>query len=82
MIHVQVLFFSVVKERLGQDKYQMDFSEIPTGTDLLNELETRFPALKPFRPFIRLAVNQTYVAENILLADGDEVAIITPVSGG
>jgi molybdopterin converting factor small subunit len=34
------------------------------------------------RAAIRLAVNQTYVPTDTRLHDGDEVALITPVSGG
>ena len=31
---------------------------------------------------LRVAVNQIYVDENHILQDGDEVALISPVSGG
>ena len=30
----------------------------------------------------KIAVNQKYVSSNILLNDGDEVALISPVQGG
>ncbi len=53
-----------------------------TGTDLLDHLEAQYPVLGDYRPVLRLAVNQEYVPETVTLADGDEVALITPVSGG
>ncbi len=35
-----------------------------------------------FRPYIRIAVNEVYADAGFKLHDGDEVAIIPPVSGG
>ena len=40
------------------------------------------PALDSVLRSAVLAVNQEYVTENVALRDGDEVAVIPPISGG
>jgi molybdopterin synthase catalytic subunit len=45
-------------------------------------LVERFPALAPGRPAVRFARNGEYAPAEMQLADGDEVAMIPPVSGG
>lgn len=40
------------------------------------------PAIADFRSTIRLAVNGVYAESDTLIEPGDEVAVITPVSGG
>ena len=56
--------------------------ETPGITRLLDRLEEIHPAVAPFRPVLRLAVNHEYVSESATVEAGDEVALITPVSGG
>ena len=42
-----------------------------------------YPALAPLLPYVRWAVNQRFVSElDYRLEDGDEAALIPPVSGG
>ncbi len=53
-----------------------------TGADLLDALGRSHAAIARHRPVVRLAVNRRYVPTDTALADGDEVALITPVSGG
>jgi molybdopterin converting factor subunit 1 len=79
---VQVLLFSLLKEKLGTSELSLTLDAPATGTDLLDALETRHPAVADHRSSLRLAVNQEYVPTTTRLADGDEVALITPVSGG
>ena len=45
-------------------------------------LVARFPALAPGRPAVRFARNGAYALADTALADGDQVAMIPPVSGG
>lgn len=53
------------------------------GQDELREaLVRRHPGLAPLLDVCRLAVNGAYVPYDHALADGDEVALIPPVSGG
>lgn len=79
---VRVLLFSVLRERVGRREVQLDLPSPATGADLLDNLATRFPAIAAYRPVVRLAVNEVYASESVVLRAGDEVALITPVSGG
>ncbi len=40
------------------------------------------PSLEPLLAHVRFAVNNSYVADDALIAEGDEVALIGLVSGG
>lgn len=82
LIKVRVLLFSVLREKLGRGEVPFQLTGPATGADLLAALAARYPGLEPYRGVIRLAVNEAYAPEHVVLADGDEVALITPVSGG
>lgn len=79
---VRVLFFASLREAVGLGEQTVTLAEPSSGTDLLDVLEAEHPALAPFRRSVRLAVNQRYARGEVMLADGDEVALITPTSGG
>jgi molybdopterin converting factor subunit 1 len=81
-VRLRIMFFSVLREKVGRDVLALSLEGPVRGRDLLDVLQERYPPLCDFRPVVRLAVNQTYSPEDIMLADGDEVALITPVSGG
>ncbi|MCH8147629.1 MAG: MoaD/ThiS family protein, partial [Planctomycetes bacterium] len=50
--------------------------------ELRGELTARFPKIAAALPTVRFAVNQEFVGGDLALKDGDEVAVIPPVSGG
>lgn len=54
----------------------------PTLAELRHMLVETYPALDRALPTMRLAINMSYAADDALLAPGDEVAVIPPVSGG
>jgi molybdopterin synthase sulfur carrier subunit len=79
---IQLKLFSMAKEIAGYGDRTM---ELPSGSHaetVLNMLTDRHPKLSPWRPILRVAVNWEYVDKTYPLQDGDEVAIIPPVSGG
>jgi molybdopterin synthase catalytic subunit len=81
-MRVNVRYFAVVRERLGREG---DTLEIPAAADVRaarEALEALHPQLAPMRRHLRVAVNQSMVADDHRLADGDELAIIPPVAGG
>lgn len=81
-VMLTVLFFSVLREKLGRASMEVSLESGATGVDLLNMLSAAHDVIGTHRSFIRLAVNTAYVSESVTLQHGDEVALITPVSGG
>lgn len=79
---VRVLLFSVLREGVGAGELTVALPAGATGVDLLDRLGAEHPEVARHRPVVRLAVNRRYVPLETGLADGDEVALITPVSGG
>lgn len=82
MITLKILLFSILKEKVGQDTIELKVASSLTGEQLLDKLSSDYDSIGSFRSVIRLAVNESYVHESVELTNGDEVALITPVSGG
>ncbi|MGB3544972.1 MoaD/ThiS family protein [Rubrivirga sp.] len=82
MPSVRVLLFDVLRREIGTNELVLEVAGGATGADLLGELVDAHEPIARHRPTIRLAVNRRYVAFETVLEDGDEVALITPVSGG
>jgi len=81
-IKVRIRFLGPVKDLIDCEERFLDLpqgSSVSTATEVLVKL---FPALKDRLPHYRFAVNYEYASEETFLADGDELAIIPPVSGG
>ncbi len=81
-IRLRVLLFSVLRERTGQHELEIALPAPATGDRLLDYLAQQYPVIADYRSVIRLAVNQTYVPTSTELHEQDEIALITPVSGG
>lgn len=83
MLKFKIRFFSVLKSEIGTSELDAVFTEpMLSGEELLDKLAALYPIIEIHRKNIRLAVNQSYVASDVALQNGDEVALITPVSGG
>ena len=79
-MRVHVLYFGVLRERLGGGEALLELPEGATVAEVLNvyrERITDFPW-----DSIAVAVNQEYAKADVVLKDGDEVALLPPVSGG
>ncbi len=81
---VQVLLFSVIREQAGVDAttLHLDPGESVSAGVLLERLAATYPAIRPVLPLVRIAVNREYVPREHMVRAGDEMALITPVSGG
>ncbi len=79
---VRVLFFSTLREKLGRAEDLLPLDGPMTAARFLDILTDRHPELKMYGSSLRLAVNLEYADPSTLVQPGDEVAIITPVSGG
>jgi molybdopterin synthase catalytic subunit len=78
-----VLLFASLKDAVAASVIEVRVAEAePTVTELLACCAVQFPALEPYLPFIRVAVNCEYSNEQQTLRVNDEIAFIPPVSGG
>jgi molybdopterin converting factor small subunit len=81
-VRVQVLLFAAHREVFGESRVHLS---VPAGTDLealFGELVTRVPRMADLRSFTTFALNREMVDVSTILHDGDEVALLQPVSGG
>lgn len=78
---VRVRLFASLRERLRSSELLRELPSGATVADLIAALEGDFPAFANSGR-VSIAVNAEYVDPQHVLADGDEVALIPPVSGG
>ena len=81
-MQVRVLFFGMLKEMVGQREDSISLPENATLSDLLNYYGPKIPHLKEMLSSIALSVNEEYAGPESTLKNGDEVAMLPPVSGG
>ncbi len=77
-MRVRVLFFAVIREKLGKNEAVI---ELPPSCPV-SGLQEHLGIEKSLWSSLAFAVNQTYVPGGTPLKDGDEVALIPPVAGG
>ena len=81
-IRVHVRLFAMQRELAGTRALDLELPAAATVEDAWAALVVRHPVLAPGRTAVRFAVNGGYTPAETRLADGDEVAMIPPVSGG
>jgi molybdopterin converting factor subunit 1 len=76
------MLFASHREVFGESRLQLAVPEGTTVEGLYGELEQRQPRLHELRPFTTFAVNREVVDSSTVVHEGDEVALLQPVSGG
>jgi molybdopterin synthase catalytic subunit len=81
-MRVRARLFAIQREIAGTRELTLELADGATIEDAWTVVVERVPALAPGRPSLRFARNGEYADPEERLADGDELAIIPPVSGG
>ncbi len=81
-MRVRIRLFAVQRELAGTREVALDLPDGGTAADAWTGLVALHPALAPGRDSVRFARNGKYADATTGLTDGDEVAMIPPVSGG
>jgi len=80
---VQLRFFAIARDRLGGvDRTELELPSATDETAIKAAIAAAHPALAPLMNYSRLAHNHAFVRGAVALAEGDELALIPPVSGG
>lgn len=81
-IAVRARLFARLREQAGTDSANVEVRAGSTVSDVYDALLDLHPSLDTNRDAVRAAVNQEFAEWDVVVADGDEVAFIPPVSGG
>jgi molybdopterin converting factor subunit 1 len=81
-MNVRVLFFASLRERVKRSETSWSLRDGASVGALWDELCRELPQIEAMSRSVTFAVNREYVDRDHVLAEGDEVAVIPPVSGG
>ncbi len=79
---IKIRLFASFREAVGGGTLMWDAPAGATVAEVVAALFKAYPGLGPALDTALLAVNQEYVGRDLRLNDGDELALIPPVSGG
>ena len=79
---IRVLFFGLLKDVCGRAEDVVDMPAGATLRTVFDHYAAQFPRLTAMAQTTVLARNHEFAAPGEALADGDEVALLPPVSGG
>lgn len=80
-MRLRVLCFGRLRELIAAESVA-ELSSPADVDDLLRSLREQHPALAAYDGALAIAVNHTFASSSTPLAEGDEVALLPPVSGG
>jgi molybdopterin converting factor subunit 1 len=81
-MQVRVLLFGALKDLVPLRSDTVELPEQATVAQLLDRIMGSAPQARRFAGSLAVAVNREYASPTQLLQDGDEVALLPPVSGG
>jgi MoaE-MoaD fusion protein len=81
-MRVHLKYFAIIRETLGRSEETRDVDEGATAGSVFDQIAGEEPRLAGMKRSVMLMVNQEYVPASQPLGDGDELALIPPVSGG
>jgi molybdopterin converting factor subunit 1 len=79
---VTVRLYAGLRDLVGAREITMELPSGATIATLRERLGEEHPAVQPMLPVLVCAVDEEYVPGEHALRDGDQVALIPPVSGG
>ncbi len=81
-MRVRLRYFAILREALGRSEETREVADETTAGELFDLIAAEVPRLSGLKRSVMLMVNQDYVSADHPLRDGDELALIPPVSGG
>ncbi len=78
---VQVLLFGIARDIVGQPHLEFNHSGPIDVKSFKQAMQDKYPKMN-YLSYFKIAVNQEFAADEQMLNEGDEIALIPPVSGG
>ena len=81
-MHVTIRLFAGLHDLVGEREVVLELPEGATVSELREQLAGAYPIVTPFLATLVCAVDEEYVPAEHPLREGDEIALIPPISGG
>jgi molybdopterin synthase catalytic subunit len=81
-MHIQVRLFARLRELAGWEARTLEVPEGSTVGGVLDQLAQQQPELGAVRGVLQAAINREHAPGTRALAEGDELAVFPPLSGG
>ncbi len=79
---VKILFFANLRDRAGTKSLDIEIPEGITVQGLKEQIARDYPNLKQSMEAVLISIDREYAFDEAIVADGSEVAMFPPVSGG
>jgi molybdopterin converting factor subunit 1 len=77
---VHILYFGVLSQVMNNNSQSIQLPENSTIQELLDILITENSLVKNYK--FQIAVNKQIVTSEVIIKEGDEIALLPPFSGG
>jgi molybdopterin converting factor subunit 1 len=81
-MQIIMTLFALLREKAGTDTVILDIPAQAPLSHAVEQLLQQYPVLTPYMDRVRFARHMEFAEMDSLLAEGDEIALIPPVSGG
>jgi molybdopterin converting factor subunit 1 len=82
MPSINVRLFAGLHDLVGKRDVVLDLPDGATVEQLRDRLGEEYPIVQPFLTTLVCAVDEEYVPPEYVLREGEDVALIPPISGG
>ena len=76
-----ILLFGIAKDIVGSSTLSWPTDQISSVRELKKWILERYPAFTDLNS-LRVAVNEEYAEDDVLISASDEIVLIPPVAGG
>lgn len=81
-MRIQVKLFAILRDKVKTGAFELQVPDRATVNEAIDAIARLHPPIAIYLPRVSSAVNREYVRSEHVLRDGDELALIPPVSGG
>ncbi len=81
-MRIQVKLFAILRDQAGQSETSLELPEGATVQQARKQLMEAMPTIASYMDRVAFAINLSYARPESILHDGDELAVLPPVSGG
>lgn len=82
IMQIKVKLFAILRDQAGRSETSVELPDGATVQQAGKHLIESLPAIASYMDRVAFAINLSYARPETVLHDGDELAVLPPVSGG